>query len=110
MTSPAGGSYAKQHLVEGCPVGLFERCVQGCDGQVSTELHLMVEWARRFLSEIPLFVLTAICAHLVMSSSQTLFHYGLGHHRIGGNFYRNHIRFQHSYYAKGRLVSSTYRR
>ena len=69
----------------------------------------MVEWARWFLSELPLFVLAAICTHLVVSSSQTLFHYGLGHHRIGGIFYRNHIRFHHTYYAKGHLVSSTYR-
>src|ERR1700730_1765350 len=69
----------------------------------------MVEWARWSLSELPLIVLTAICTHLVVSSSQTLFHYGLGHHRIGGIFHRNHIRFHHAYYAKGHLVSSTYR-
>ena len=68
----------------------------------------MVEWARWFLSELPLFVLAAICTHLVVSSSQTLFHYGLGHHRIGGIFCRNHIRFQDKYYADGHLVSSTY--
>ena len=69
----------------------------------------MVEWARWLLPGLPLFVLTAICTHLVVSSSQTLFHYGLGHHRIGGIFYRNHIRFHHTQYAKGHLVSSTYR-
>lgn len=69
----------------------------------------MTEWAQWFLSELPLFILTAICTHLVMSSGQTLFHYGLGHHRIGGIFYRNHIRFHHTYYAKGHLVSSNYR-
>jgi hypothetical protein len=70
----------------------------------------MVEWARWFLSELPLFVLTAIATHLVVSGSQTLFHYGLGHHRLGGIFYRNHIRFHHTHYARGRLVSSTHRR
>jgi hypothetical protein len=68
----------------------------------------MVEWARWFLSDLPLFVLTAVCTHLIVSSSQTLFHYGLGHHRLGGIFYRNHIRFHHTYYAKDHLVSSTY--
>ena len=36
--------------------------------------------------------------------------HGLGHHRIGGIFYRNHIRFHHTHYAKGHLVSSIYRR
>ena len=69
----------------------------------------MVEWARWFLLELPLFVLAATCTHLVVSSSQTLFHYGLGHHRLGGLFYRNHIRFHHAYYARGHLVSSVYR-
>jgi sterol desaturase/sphingolipid hydroxylase (fatty acid hydroxylase superfamily) len=69
----------------------------------------MVEWARWFLLELPLFVLAAACTHVVVSGSQTLFHYGLGHHRIGGVFYRNHIRFHHTYYARGHLVSATYR-
>ena len=70
----------------------------------------MGEWARLFLSELPLFVLAAVCTHLVISIGQTLFHYGLGHHRIGGIFYRNHIRFHHGHYAEGHLVSSTHRR
>jgi hypothetical protein len=70
----------------------------------------MVEWGRWFLSELPLIALTAICTHLVVSSGQTLFHYGFGHHRVGGIFYQNHIRFHHTHYAKGHLVSSIYRR
>ena len=70
----------------------------------------MVEWARWFLSGLPLFVLTAICTHLIVSSSQTLFHYGLGHHAIGGILYQNHIRFHQTHYAEGHLVSSTHRR
>ena len=67
------------------------------------------EFARWSLSHLPPIALTVICTHLVVSSSQTLFHYSLGHHRIGGIFYRNHIRFHHAYYARGHLVSSTYR-
>ena len=70
----------------------------------------MIELARSLLSELPLIALTAICAHLVVSGGQTLFHYGLGHHRIGGIFYRNHVRFHHTHYAKGHLVSSTWHR
>jgi sterol desaturase/sphingolipid hydroxylase (fatty acid hydroxylase superfamily) len=70
---------------------------------------MMVEWVNWLMSELSLFLLTAICTHLVVSSSQTLFHYALGHHRVGGIFYRNHIRFHHTYYAKGHLVSSAYR-
>ena len=37
----------------------------------------MVELGRWLLSEIPLIALTAICTHLVVSSGQTVFHYGL---------------------------------
>jgi sterol desaturase/sphingolipid hydroxylase (fatty acid hydroxylase superfamily) len=72
------------------------------------DLVMMVDVARWPLAEIPLFVLTAVGAHLVMSGGQTLFHYGLGHRRLGGVFFRNHIRFHHRYYARGRLVSPTY--
>lgn len=70
---------------------------------------MTVELARWPVSELPLYTLTALGAHLVVSGSQTLMHYGLGHRRLGGTFFRNHIRFHHTYYAKGRLVSSTYR-
>jgi hypothetical protein len=69
---------------------------------------MMLELARWSVSELPLFALTAVGTHLVVSGSQTLFHYGLGHHRLGGVFFRNHIRFHHRYYARGHLVSSTY--
>ncbi len=67
----------------------------------------IVEWGQWFWSELPL---TAIATHLIVSSSQTLFHYGLGHHRIGGIFYRNHIQFHHTHYARGHLASSIHRR
>jgi hypothetical protein len=43
-----------------------------------------------------------------VSSSQTFLHYGLGHHRLGGRLFRNHIGYHHTYYARGRLVYSTY--
>ena len=70
---------------------------------------MMLQLAVWSVSELPLFAVTAMGTHLVVSASQTLFHYGLGHHRLGGVFFRNHIRFHHTYYAKGHLVSSTYR-
>jgi hypothetical protein len=59
--------------------------------------------------EVLLLAGTAICTHLVMSGGQTLLHYGLGHRRLGGTLYRNHIRFHHTYYARGHLASPTYR-
>jgi hypothetical protein len=37
-----------------------------------------------------------------------MMHCWLGHHRLGGRFFRNHI-FHHTYYASGRLASAVYR-
>jgi sterol desaturase/sphingolipid hydroxylase (fatty acid hydroxylase superfamily) len=62
---------------------------------------------RRF-PELSLFLTTAVATHLVMSFSQTLMHYKLGHHPIGGKFFRNHIHFHHTYYSKDHLVSRVY--
>ena len=70
---------------------------------------MMVELAQWSLWQLPLLALIAIGAHLVVSGSQTLLHYSLGHCRLGGVFFRNHIRFHHTYYARGHLVSSDYR-
>ena len=55
-----------------------------------------------------LYLMTAVAAHLVMSLGQTLMHYKLGHHRMGGRFFHNHINFHHTYYSKDHLVSRTY--
>ena len=62
-----------------------------------------------FLSGIPLLVLAATCTHLIVSCSQTLMHRWLGHRRLGGIFFRNHIKVHHAHYAKGHLVSAAYR-
>jgi hypothetical protein len=35
-------------------------------------------------------------------------HYKLGHHPMGGKFFRNHINFHHANYSKDHLVSRTY--
>lgn len=59
--------------------------------------------------ELLLIILTAVCTHLVMSCGQTLMHYGLGHRKLGSVLYRNHIRFHHTYYARGHLTSVSYR-
>ena len=62
-------------------------------------------WLSEHPSELPLLLLTAVVTHLLMSLSQTLMHYGLGHQRLGGIFFRNHIRFHHVHYSKDHLVS-----
>ena len=35
-------------------------------------------------------------------------HYGLGHRRLGGIFFRNHIHYHHVHYSKDHLVSLVY--
>jgi hypothetical protein len=62
----------------------------------------------RLFLELPLLVMMAVATHLIMSFGQTLMHYKLGHHRMGGRFFRNHINFHHAYYSKDHLVSRTY--
>lgn len=69
---------------------------------------LMHQTIMKFLPEASLFLVTAIATHLVMSFAQTLLHYRLGHHSMGGKFFRNHINFHHNYYSKDHLVSHTY--
>jgi sterol desaturase/sphingolipid hydroxylase (fatty acid hydroxylase superfamily) len=62
----------------------------------------LVHWS---LVEIPLFILVIAGTHLVMSCGQTLMHYWLGHTRLGGRLFRNHIEFHHTRYARGHLTS-----
>jgi sterol desaturase/sphingolipid hydroxylase (fatty acid hydroxylase superfamily) len=68
----------------------------------------MLQLVSQLLLDLPLFFVTAVATHLVMSFAQTLMHYKLGHHPIGGKFFRNHINFHHTYYSKDHLVSRTY--
>jgi hypothetical protein len=72
------------------------------------EEALMLQTVSRLLPELPLFLVTAVATHLVMSFVQTLMHCKLGHRPIGGKFFRNHINFHHTYYSKDHLVSRTY--
>src|SRR6267154_2860114 len=72
------------------------------------EEAVMLQTVSRLLPELPLFLMTAVATHLVMSFAQTLMHYKLGHHPMGGKFFRNHINFHHTYYSKDHLVSRTY--
>src|ERR1700746_4013487 len=68
----------------------------------------MLQTVSRLLPELPLILVTAVATHLVMSFAQTLMHYKLGHHPMGGKFFRNHINFHHTHYSKDHLVSRTY--
>src|SRR5665811_1850168 len=68
----------------------------------------MFQMVLRPLPQVPLFLVTAVATHLVMSFAQTLMHSKLGHHRMGGKLFRKHINFHHAYYSKDHLVSRTY--
>src|SRR5262249_5904900 len=69
---------------------------------------LMFQTVSRLLPGGSLILVTAVATHLVMSFAQTLMHDKLGHHPMGGKFFRNHITFHHTYYSKDHLVSRTY--
>jgi hypothetical protein len=73
-----------------------------------SEEAVMLYTGSRILPELLLILLTAAATHLVMSFAQTLMHYKLGHHPMGGKFFRNHINFHHTYYSQDHLVSRAY--
>jgi sterol desaturase/sphingolipid hydroxylase (fatty acid hydroxylase superfamily) len=58
--------------------------------------------------ELVLLCTTTAVAHFIMSFFQTFLHYRLGHRKLGGHFFRNHVFFHHAYYAKDHLVSARY--
>jgi hypothetical protein len=66
----------------------------------------MAGWLRWSLIEIPLFALVIVGTHLVVSGGQTVMHCWIGHRRIGGALFRNHINFHHARYRRGHLVST----
>jgi len=69
---------------------------------------IMLQSSSWLLTQLLLFVVTAAVTHLVVSLGQTLLHYKLGHHPIGGTLFHNHINFHHTFYSKDHLVSPTY--
>jgi hypothetical protein len=69
---------------------------------------LMIEPGSPLILKLSLFLVTAIAAHLTMSFGQTLIHYKVAHHPMGGRIFRNHLDFHHTHYAADHLVSGTY--
>ena len=49
------------------------------------EEAVMLQTVSRLLPELTLIVMTAVATHLVMSFAQTLMHYKLGRHPMGGD-------------------------
>ena len=65
----------------------------------------MLQTVSGLLPQLPLYLMTAVATHLVVSFAQTLLHYKLGHHPMGGKLFKNHINFHHTHYSKDHLVS-----
>jgi hypothetical protein len=74
-------------------------------GHEAKELAMNLTWWSEHPSKLMLLLLTAVVTHLLISFSQTVMHYGFGHRRLGGIFFRNHIHFHHVHYSKDHLVS-----
>ena len=68
----------------------------------------MLQTVSPFVLKLFLFLTTAVATHLVMSFGQTLIHYKIAHHPMGGKFFLNHNSFHHSHYSDAHLVSRTY--
>ena len=68
----------------------------------------MVHTVSPLIVKLSLFFATAVATHLVMSFGQTLIHYKVAHHPMGGKIYRNHVNFHHAHYSDDHLVSRTY--
>ena len=66
---------------------------------------LVLEKVLQLILNLSLFLMTAVATHLVMSFGQTMLHYRVAHHRIGGKLFRYHINFHHTHYADDHLVS-----
>ncbi len=69
---------------------------------------LMIEVNSPLVLKLSLFLVTAVGTHLMMSFGQTLIHYKVAHHPLGGRIYRDHLNFHHTHYSEGHLVSGTY--
>jgi sterol desaturase/sphingolipid hydroxylase (fatty acid hydroxylase superfamily) len=75
---------------------------------LKSEKALVLQMVSPLVLTFSLFLMTAIATHLIMSFGQTLLHYKVAHHRIGGKLFRNHINFHHTHYADDHLVSRRY--
>jgi hypothetical protein len=59
----------------------------------------MLRTASPLILKLSPFLMTAVATHLVMSFGQTLIHYKVAHHPMGGKIFRNHINFHHTHYS-----------
>jgi hypothetical protein len=77
-------------------------------GSFASKKVIMLHAMSPVVLTLSLCLLVAITTHLVMSFGQTLIHYKIAHHPMGGKIFRNHINFHHTHYSDDHLVSQTY--
>jgi hypothetical protein len=108
--------------IEGIGESTLAGCLRKCDhllgsvrnGGYGAKLVLkpkeafMLQTVSPLVLQLTLFLMTAVATHLVMSFGQTLIHYKVAHHPMGGKFFRNHINFHHTHYSDAHLLSRTY--
>jgi sterol desaturase/sphingolipid hydroxylase (fatty acid hydroxylase superfamily) len=75
---------------------------------IKPEEALVLQTVPPLVLKLSLFLMTAVATHLVMSFGQTLIHYKIAHHPMGGKFFRDHNNFHHTHYSDNHLVSRTY--
>jgi sterol desaturase/sphingolipid hydroxylase (fatty acid hydroxylase superfamily) len=68
----------------------------------------MIQMVLGVLTQLPLYVVTAVVTHFVVSFGQALMHYKFAHHAIGGKLFRMHINYHHTHYSNDHLVSRRY--
>lgn len=69
---------------------------------------MSIIWWRSLSIDVVIYCSVAILSHFLMSLGQTLFHRYLGHRRIGGRFFKNHVHFHHANYSGNNVVSASY--
>jgi hypothetical protein len=70
----------------GCTVKLHEKGSKQDAGWHVKERAMNLIWWTEHSSQLALLLLAAVATHLLMSFSQTVMHYRLGHRRLGGIF------------------------
>jgi hypothetical protein len=61
-----------------------------------------------FVLTLSLCLVVAVTTHLLMSFGQTLIHFKIAHHPMGGKIFRDHVGSHHTHYSDDHLVSRTY--
>src|SRR5260370_4912170 len=68
----------------------------------------MLQTVPSLILKLSIFLVPSAATHLVMSFGQTLIHYKVAHHPMGGKIFRDHINFHHTHYSDAHLISRTY--